>query len=133
MRNPPKIHTNEPEEIPDEVIINSVNVNYQLPSINLLKTIKSASNKENEVKAKANISELEKESIKKEKLERANEEIRKQKLLERAKSQSLLFSQNQENKYKMRDELIKKYNLLEKEMKEKEEKREKEKELKLYR
>ena len=60
MRNPPAIHTNEPEEIPDEVIINSVNVNYQLPSINLLKTIKSASNKENEVKAKANISELEK-------------------------------------------------------------------------
>ena len=57
---------------------------------------------------------------------------REKRIQERAKSQSLLFSQNQENKDKMRDELIKKYNLLEKEMKEKEEKREKEKELKLY-
>ena len=60
MRTPPKINNNEPEEVEDEVIINSVNVNYQLPSINLLKTIKSANNKENEVKAKSNIPELEK-------------------------------------------------------------------------
>ena len=60
MRTPPKINSNEPEEVEDEVIINSVNVNYQLPSINLLKTIKSANNKENEVKAKSNIPELEK-------------------------------------------------------------------------
>ena len=60
VRTPPKINTNEPTEVKDEVIINSVNVNYQLPSINLLNTIKSASNKENEVKAKGNIIELEK-------------------------------------------------------------------------
>ena len=60
VRNAPKIISNEPDEVKDEVIINSVNVNYQLPPINLLKTIKSASNKENEVKAKANIADLEK-------------------------------------------------------------------------
>ncbi len=60
MRKPPKIVNAEPTEVEDEVIINSVNVNYQLPSINLLNTMKSASNKENEVKAKGNISELEK-------------------------------------------------------------------------
>ncbi len=60
MRAQPKINSNEPEEVKDEVIINSVNVNYQLPPINLLNTIKSASNKENEVKAKNNIPELEK-------------------------------------------------------------------------
>ena len=60
MRNAPKIISNEPEEVKDEVIINSVNINYQLPPINLLKTIKSANNKENEVKAKTNIPELEK-------------------------------------------------------------------------
>lgn len=52
---------------------------------------------------------------------------REKRIQERAKSQSLLFSQNQENKDKMRDELIKKYNLLEKEMKEKEEKEKKRK------
>ena len=60
MRTPPKINTSESDEVKDEVIINSVNVNYQLPPINLLNTIKAASNKENEIKAKANISDLEK-------------------------------------------------------------------------
>ena len=60
MRTPPKINTAESDEVKDEVIINSVNVNYQLPPINLLNTIKVASNKENEIKAKANIGELEK-------------------------------------------------------------------------
>ena len=60
MRTPPKIISNEPEEVKDEVIINSVNVNYRLPSINLLSTVKNVSNRENEVKAKANIAELEK-------------------------------------------------------------------------
>ena len=60
MRNPPKIVTNEPVEIQDEVVINSVNENYQLPSINLLNTVKNVSNRENEVKAKENIGELEK-------------------------------------------------------------------------
>lgn len=60
VRTPPKIVSNEQEEIKDEVIINSSNVNYQLPSINLLNTVKNVSNKENEIKAKENISELEK-------------------------------------------------------------------------
>lgn len=60
VRTPPKIITNEPEEVKDEVIINSVNVNYQLPSINLLNTVKNVSNKDNEIKAKENIGELEK-------------------------------------------------------------------------
>lgn len=60
VRTPPKIISNEPEDIKDEVIINSSNVNYQLPSINLLNTVKNVSNKANEVKAKENISELEK-------------------------------------------------------------------------
>lgn len=60
VRAQPKIVSNEPEEIADEVIINSCNVNYQLPSINLLNTVKNVSNKENEVKAKENIGELEK-------------------------------------------------------------------------
>ena len=60
VRTPPKIVANEPEEVKDEVIINSVNENYQLPSINLLNTVKNVSNRENEVKAKENISELEK-------------------------------------------------------------------------
>lgn len=60
VRTPPKIVTNEITEVPDEVIINSVNVNYQLPSINLLNVVKNVSNRENEVKAKENIVELEK-------------------------------------------------------------------------
>lgn len=60
VRTPPKIITNEPTEVPDEVIINSVNVNYQLPPINLLNTVKNVSNRENEIKAKTNIGELEK-------------------------------------------------------------------------
>jgi S-DNA-T family DNA segregation ATPase FtsK/SpoIIIE len=60
MREKPKIVTNQPEEIKDEVIINSSSVNYQLPSINLLNTVKNVSNKENEIKAKERIGELEK-------------------------------------------------------------------------
>lgn len=60
VRTPPKIVTNELVEVPDEVIINSVNTNYQLPSINLLNTVKNVSNRDNEIKAKENIGELEK-------------------------------------------------------------------------
>ena len=60
VRKPPTIISNEPDEIEDEVIINSSNANYQLPSINLLNTVKNISNKANETKAKENISELEK-------------------------------------------------------------------------
>lgn len=60
MRTPPKIISNEPEEVKDEVIINSVNINYRLPSINLLNTVKNVSNRDNELKAKENIVELEK-------------------------------------------------------------------------
>ena len=56
----PKIVNNEPEEVKDEVIINSVNENYQLPPINLLKTTRSVNNKENETQAKNNITQLEK-------------------------------------------------------------------------
>ena len=60
MRTPPKIVSTEPEEVKDEVIINSSNENYQLPPINLLNIVKNVSNKENEVKAKESIGELEK-------------------------------------------------------------------------
>ena len=60
IRTPPKIVSNEPEVVEDEVIINSVNINYQLPSINLLNTVKNVSNRDNEIKAKENIGELEK-------------------------------------------------------------------------
>lgn len=60
MKSPPKIISNEPEPVSDEVVINSSNVNYQLPSINLLNTVKNVSNKANEVKAKESIGELEK-------------------------------------------------------------------------
>lgn len=60
VRMPPKIVSNEVVELEDEVIINSVNVNYQLPSINLLNTVKNVSNRDNEIKAKENIGELEK-------------------------------------------------------------------------
>ena len=60
VRMPPKIVSNAHEEVQDEVIINSVNVNYALPSINLLNTVKNVSNRDNEVKAKENIGELEK-------------------------------------------------------------------------
>ena len=60
VRTPPKINTNESIEVKDEVIINSVNENYQLPPINLLNTVKNVSNKANETKAKQNIAELEK-------------------------------------------------------------------------
>ena len=57
--NPPKIVNPAPEEVSNEVVIN-VNNNYQLPSINLLKTVKNVSNKENETQAKLNIASLEK-------------------------------------------------------------------------
>lgn len=60
VRTPPKIVSNEPAVVEDEVIINSVNINYRLPSINLLNTVKNVSNRDNEVKAKENIVELEK-------------------------------------------------------------------------
>lgn len=60
VKSPPKIISNEPEPVSDEVVINSSNVNYQLPSINLLNTVKNVSNKANEVKAKESIGELEK-------------------------------------------------------------------------
>ena len=60
VRTSPKIVSNELEGVEDEVIINSMNVNYQLPSINLLNTVKNVSNRDNEIKAKENISELEK-------------------------------------------------------------------------
>lgn len=60
VKNIPKIVTPESEVIKDEIIINSVNENYQLPSINLLKTTKSINNKENENQAKLNIENLEK-------------------------------------------------------------------------
>ncbi len=60
VRTPPKIVTNEPESVEDEVIINSVNENYKLPSINLLNTVKNVSNHENEIRAKQNIDQLEK-------------------------------------------------------------------------
>ena len=60
VRTPPKINSAAPVEVKDEVIINSVNENYQLPPINLLNTVKNVSNKENEIKAKQNIGELEK-------------------------------------------------------------------------
>ena len=60
IRTPPKIVSNEPAVVEDEVIINSVNINYRLPSINLLNTVKNVSNRDNEVKAKENIVELEK-------------------------------------------------------------------------
>lgn len=59
VRTPPKIVTNTVEEVQDEVIINSVNTNYKLPSINLLNTVKNVNNRDNEVKAKENIGELE--------------------------------------------------------------------------
>ena len=57
---------------------------------------------------------------------------KEKKIHERALSQSELFTQNQERKEKMREELIEKYNQIEKEMKEKEIKREKEKQEKMY-
>jgi len=60
VKNMPKIMTPEVEVLSDEVVINSVNENYQLPSINLLKTTKSVNNKENEMQAKLNIENLEK-------------------------------------------------------------------------
>ena len=59
VRTPPKIVTPGATEVKDEVIINS-NVNYRLPSINLLNTVKNVSNKANETKAKESIGDLEK-------------------------------------------------------------------------
>lgn len=59
-QNPPKIIAATAEQTPDEVIINSVNENYQLPPISILKQVKNISNKENENQAKLNITNLEK-------------------------------------------------------------------------
>jgi len=56
----PKIVSPVEEVVQDEVVINSVNENYQLPPVNLLKTIRNVSNKENENQAKYNIDSLEK-------------------------------------------------------------------------
>ena len=53
-----RMDTNVKEE--EEVIINSTNVNYKLPPITLLNTVKNASNKANEDWAKENINNLEK-------------------------------------------------------------------------
>ena len=55
----PVINTMAEEKIQEEAVINSVNENYQLPPINLLKTVKNPSNKENEEQAKENIKNLE--------------------------------------------------------------------------
>ncbi len=55
----PVINSPSSEKLEDPVVINSVNENYQLPPISLLKTIKSSSNKENEELAKENIKRLE--------------------------------------------------------------------------
>ena len=60
IRSPLKSDSNEQTNEEDEVIINSVNENYQLPPITLLNTIKNVSNRDNETKAKSNIIELEK-------------------------------------------------------------------------
>lgn len=60
IRAPLKVNTAESTPVEDEVIINSVNENYQLPPITLLNNIKNVNNRENEVKAKSNIIELEK-------------------------------------------------------------------------
>ena len=56
MRTEPKIVSNDI----DDATINSTNENYQLPPITLLNTVKNVSNKENEIKAKERINELEK-------------------------------------------------------------------------
>ena len=56
MRTEPKIVSNDI----DDGAINSTNENYQLPPITLLNTVKNVSNKENEIKAKERINELEK-------------------------------------------------------------------------
>jgi len=60
IRAPLQVNTSESTPVEDEVIINSVNENYQLPPITLLNTVKNVNNRENEVKAKSNIVELEK-------------------------------------------------------------------------
>ncbi|MBR3161719.1 MAG: cell division protein FtsK [Bacilli bacterium] len=59
IRTPPKIVNPDQTDEEDKVIINS-NANYRLPPINLLNTVKNISNKDNEVKAKESIGELEK-------------------------------------------------------------------------
>ena len=63
--------TNKKEEVDEDIPIKKdldkvedskeveENINYKLPSINLLKTVKNVSNKENEVSAKENIAKLE--------------------------------------------------------------------------
>ena len=55
-----KINPNEEIKEENSHLINSSNVNYKLPSINLLNTVKNASNKANEEWAKQNIGNLEK-------------------------------------------------------------------------
>ena len=60
IRAPLKINKPDDSIEEDGVIINSVNENYQLPPINLLNTVKNVNNRDNEVKAKSNIIELEK-------------------------------------------------------------------------
>ena len=60
IRAPLQVNTSESTPVEDEVIINSINENYQLPPITLLNTVKNVNNRENEVKAKSNIVELEK-------------------------------------------------------------------------
>lgn len=59
VRTPPKIMVSDSAEVKDEVVINC-SANYQLPSLNLLNTVKNVSNKANENKAKESIVELEK-------------------------------------------------------------------------
>lgn len=55
----PVINMMAKEDAEDPVVINSVNENYQLPPISILKTVKSSSNKDNEIQAKENIDRLE--------------------------------------------------------------------------
>ena len=51
---------NEEEEVDDkEDKVITKNVDYKLPSLNILKTVKNVSSKENEINAKANIQKLE--------------------------------------------------------------------------
>ena len=58
--------------------------------------------------------------------------VREQFYYEKSQSQAQKFLKNQENKDKMRDDLIQKYNKLEKEMEEKEKIRQKKHQKKLY-
>ena len=76
-----------------------------------------------------------KSQIRQEKYEEAAKNmksVREQFYYEKSQSQADLFLKNQENKDKMRDDLIQKYNKLEKEMEEKEKIRQKKHQKKLY-